>query len=276
MLFVRKAAVCVALAAVVAVLPARPARPCASGDRPATDPVEQHLPGPGLRRPLREPGAAEPLLPDRPDDPLRRPAGRRGQPDEPAEHLEHADAPRAAVRADQPGADRPGHPPDRGPRRQPRRVCAGRSERRQRSALPPYGSGGGSTYASTSSLGVAMAQWMYDDGANSPNVDCPAAGAPGCWAHRQIILGRYAAPALMGVGYGHGTAQLFVGGDTVDTPYFTWSQVTPVPPRRRLPLRGQRLGRAGSLADVDVPVVGVGREPGHPPRAERRARACSR
>ena len=96
--------------------------------------------------------------------------------------------------------------------------------------FPPYGSGGGSTYASNSTLGVAMTQWVYDDGANSPNVDCPTTGAPGCWAHRQIILSRYAAPALMGVGYGHGTAQLFVGGDTVDTPYFTWSQVTPFLP----------------------------------------------
>ncbi len=34
----------------------------------------------------------------------------------------------------------------------------------------------------------------------------------------------------MGVGYGHGTTQLVVGGDTVDTPYFTWSQVTPFLP----------------------------------------------
>ena len=30
--------------------------------------------------------------------------------------------------------------------------------------------------------------WMYDDGANSPNVDCQSAGAPGCWGHRHNIL----------------------------------------------------------------------------------------
>ena len=96
--------------------------------------------------------------------------------------------------------------------------------------FPPYASYGASTYASTSTIGVAMTLWMYDDGANSPNVDCPGAGAPGCWDHRQVILGEYAAPALMGVGYGHGTTQLFMGGDTVDTPYFTWSQVTPYLP----------------------------------------------
>lgn len=30
--------------------------------------------------------------------------------------------------------------------------------------------------------------WMYDDGANSPNVDCQSAGASGCWGHRHNIL----------------------------------------------------------------------------------------
>ncbi len=94
-------------------------------------------------------------------------------------------------------------------------------------SFPPYGSSSGSTYASTSSLGMADYMWMYDDGPGGSDSACPAAGAPGCWAHRNIILGQYASPALMGVGYGHSTSQLFVGGDTADTPYFTWSQVTP-------------------------------------------------
>jgi hypothetical protein len=97
-------------------------------------------------------------------------------------------------------------------------------------SFPPYATAGGSTYATTSSLGTAMAEWMYDDGPGGTNVDCPAAGAPGCWVHRNIILGQYAAPALMGAGYGPATTQLFVGGDTADTPYFTWSQVTPFLP----------------------------------------------
>jgi hypothetical protein len=96
--------------------------------------------------------------------------------------------------------------------------------------FPPYGSSGGSTYASTSSLGTAMAMWMYDDGPGGTNLDCPTTGGSGCWAHRDIILGQYAAPALMGVGDGPATTQLFVGGDTTDTPYFTWSQVTPYLP----------------------------------------------
>jgi hypothetical protein len=30
--------------------------------------------------------------------------------------------------------------------------------------------------------------WMYDDGANSPNVDCQSAGDSGCWGHRRNIL----------------------------------------------------------------------------------------
>ena len=34
----------------------------------------------------------------------------------------------------------------------------------------------------------AVFGWMYDDGANSGNLDCPHVGAPGCWGHRQGIL----------------------------------------------------------------------------------------
>ena len=30
--------------------------------------------------------------------------------------------------------------------------------------------------------------FMYDDGTNGPNTDCPGPGAPGCWAHREGIL----------------------------------------------------------------------------------------
>jgi hypothetical protein len=34
----------------------------------------------------------------------------------------------------------------------------------------------------------AVYGWMYDDGAGSGNLDCPRAGAPGCWGHRHGIL----------------------------------------------------------------------------------------
>ncbi len=94
-------------------------------------------------------------------------------------------------------------------------------------AFPPYGNGGAATYASTPSLATAMAIWMYDDGPGGPNGGCSSAGAATCWAHRDINLGQYASPALMGVGSGPSTTQLFVGGDTAEAPYFTWSDVTP-------------------------------------------------
>ena len=96
--------------------------------------------------------------------------------------------------------------------------------------FPRYGSTAGATVASTASLGTALALWMYDDGPGGTNVGCPASGGGGCWGHRDIILGSYAAPSLMGVGYGPSTTQLFVGGDTVDTPYFTWAQEAPLLP----------------------------------------------
>ena len=96
--------------------------------------------------------------------------------------------------------------------------------------LPTYGSGAGGTYSSSSSIGVSLAMWMYDDGPGGTNADCPPTGGGGCWGHRDIILGQYAAPALMGVGTGPSTTQLFVGGDTTDTPYFTWAQEVPLFP----------------------------------------------
>ncbi|MDA8279546.1 MAG: hypothetical protein M0Z63_03855 [Actinomycetota bacterium] len=34
----------------------------------------------------------------------------------------------------------------------------------------------------------AVYGWMYEDGANSGNLDCPHAGASGCWGHRHGIL----------------------------------------------------------------------------------------
>jgi len=44
-------------------------------------------------------------------------------------------------------------------------------------------------WAGGSSNGLdAVYGWMYDDGINSGNLDCPQAGAPGCWGHRHGIL----------------------------------------------------------------------------------------
>ncbi len=97
-------------------------------------------------------------------------------------------------------------------------------------SFPPGTASGGSTYSSSPSLGVSLAMWMYDDGPGGTNLDCPPSGGAGCWGHRDIILGQYASPSLMGVGYGPSTTQIFVGGDTADTPYFTWAQEVPLLP----------------------------------------------
>jgi hypothetical protein len=58
----------------------------------------------------------------------------------------------------------------------------------------PPDPGSGYTVADTewaggSSNGLdAVYGWMYDDGLASGNLDCPRAGAPGCWGHRHGIL----------------------------------------------------------------------------------------
>jgi hypothetical protein len=55
--------------------------------------------------------------------------------------------------------------------------------------------------------------WMYDDGPNSPNVDCQSAGASGCWGHRHNILiqgGGQAGAALYDNNGSPNLTQLFV------------------------------------------------------------------
>ena len=54
---------------------------------------------------------------------------------------------------------------------------------------------GSSFIASTSNwaggyqnMPLAYEAWMYDDGPASGNLDCPSAGAPGCWGHRHDVL----------------------------------------------------------------------------------------
>jgi hypothetical protein len=73
--------------------------------------------------------------------------------------------------------------------------------------------------------------WMYDDGYGSYNVDCSSSSAPGCWAHRDIILTAYERPRLIsGVGSNKrgglvSIAQLFVAGKGQDPEFtYTWRQ----------------------------------------------------
>ncbi len=76
--------------------------------------------------------------------------------------------------------------------------------------IGPAGHGWGSIWAGGVADPLAADYlWMYDDGPNSPNGDCPQAGAPGCWGHRDNILGPY----WISVGAGHApgsVAELFV------------------------------------------------------------------
>jgi hypothetical protein len=40
---------------------------------------------------------------------------------------------------------------------------------------------------------------MYDDGPNSPNIDCVTASSAGCWGHRENILVPWSGGAGVGV-----------------------------------------------------------------------------
>ncbi len=50
--------------------------------------------------------------------------------------------------------------------------------------------------------------WMYDDGPNSPNIDCTVAGAAGCWGHRENILAPWSGASGAGLYVNNGTVQL--------------------------------------------------------------------
>jgi hypothetical protein len=55
-----------------------------------------------------------------------------------------------------------------------------------------------------SNMVVAYQEWMYDDGPNSPNVDCAPSTPDGCWIHRHDILWRFDGngPLAMGAAAG--------------------------------------------------------------------------
>jgi len=86
----------------------------------------------------------------------------------------------------------------------------------------------------------AVYGWMYDDGPDSGNLDCPHAGAAGCWGHRKGILDDFGTgPGLvMGTAIDlHGdtrpdaggtsmTATLAVMGAPVAPLVFTWAAAT--------------------------------------------------
>ncbi len=73
----------------------------------------------------------------------------------------------------------------------------------------PSGYSWGSIYALGDPTALAADySWMYDDGPASPNVDCPRAGAPGCWGHRDNILSPWGGEAGAGVSTWDGSISL--------------------------------------------------------------------
>ena len=99
--------------------------------------------------------------------------------------------------------------------------------------LPTDGTSAGANWGESQNLFSTDELWMYQDGWSggaTTNEGCPTPTAAGCWQHRDNILGTYAGPSLMGAAestgpFGASIAQVFVGGDTQDTPYFTWADV---------------------------------------------------
>ena len=76
--------------------------------------------------------------------------------------------------------------------------------------------------------------WMYDDGPGSSNIDCPQAGASGCWGHRDnVLINLPCQDCVMGTGFdatgwnGYPAwAELLVETSGSPAADFTWSQVT--------------------------------------------------
>lgn len=76
----------------------------------------------------------------------------------------------------------------------------------------------------------AMFGWMYQDGPGAwgENIDCPKAGAPGCWGHRRNILGDFGPFGLMGAADvpAGGTTQILVWSAAPATTgvVYTWAE----------------------------------------------------
>lgn len=92
-------------------------------------------------------------------------------------------------------------------------------------------SGGGTIWAGAGSALAADYMWMYDGGPNGldSNLACPAAGGPGCWGHRDVILSnKVGGPLVAGGGYsqngGNGSfAYLVLSGYSTTNLAFTWA-----------------------------------------------------
>jgi len=86
-------------------------------------------------------------------------------------------------------------------------------------------------WAGGSSNGLdAVYGWMYDDGLNSGNLDCPKAGAPGCWGHRHGILDAFGTVGTLVMGAAVNVTGDRTPGDKGGTSIAATLAVSPVPP----------------------------------------------
>jgi len=74
----------------------------------------------------------------------------------------------------------------------------------------------------------AIYLWMYDDGANSPNVNCRPGDTSGCWGHRDNILASFScSPCVVGSADSPNGSWAELMMDTTGLPalLFAWSSV---------------------------------------------------
>jgi hypothetical protein len=76
----------------------------------------------------------------------------------------------------------------------------------------------------------AVYGWMYDDGYNSGNLDCPRRNAPGCWGHRKGILDDFGSGADLVMGAAYDTASDVHDGDVGGTSMAVTLAVQSPPP----------------------------------------------
>ncbi len=82
--------------------------------------------------------------------------------------------------------------------------------------------------------------WMYFDGPGGVNIDCLGPGGPGCWAHRDNILGNYTGNGDLVIGTGSAavltdclgwcpsyTALMGNSSQSTQDPLYSWSSVDP-------------------------------------------------
>jgi hypothetical protein len=72
--------------------------------------------------------------------------------------------------------------------------------------------------------------WMYDDGYNSGNLDCPRRTSPGCWGHRKGILDDFGSGADLVMGAAYDTASDVHDGDVGGTSMAVTLAVQSQPP----------------------------------------------